>query len=186
MKYRLIIVAAALAGSLLGCSSELTDNGSPVELVVTNTQNLQRIDIRTGATGCDASVGTINMLVLPKNTSVTGNFVQVRVTRYRVSYQRTDGGTQVPASFVRSIDTLLTLGESTALAEFVILQGDAITQSPFAALLPANGGRDPETGRPLVKMDVIVELFGETLGGDNVYDATRFPLDFCFNCGGCA
>jgi hypothetical protein len=34
-------------------------------------------------------------------------------------------------------------------------------------------------------MDVIVEIFGETLGGDAVYDATRFPLDFCYSCGGC-
>ena len=186
MKIRLITAAAVMAASLLGCSSELTDNGAPVELVVTNTQNLQRIDIRSGAAGCDTNVGTINMLVLPKNSSVTGDFVQVRVTRYRVSYQRTDGGTQVPASFVRSIDTLIDVGATGTLSEFVILQSDAITQAPFAALLPANGGRDPQTGRPVVRMDVIVELFGETLGGDNVYDVTRFPLDFCYNCGGCA
>jgi hypothetical protein len=66
-----------------------------------------------------------------------------------------------------------------------VVEPDALTLAPFAALLPQNGGRDPVTGRPFVKLDVIVEIFGETLGGDRVYDATRFPLDFCYDCGGC-
>ena len=186
-KRKLIALAAcALAAAVMGCNSELTSNAAPVEFVVTNTQNLQRLDISDNTdTDCDESVGTINMQVIPKSGSVTGSLNSVRVTRYRVSYQRTDGGRLVPASFVRTIDTLIASGQTGSLTEFVILEGDAINQAPFASLLPQNGGRDPDTGRPLVKMDVIVEIFGETLGGDNVYDATRFPLDFCFDCGGC-
>lgn len=181
------LAAAALAGVVIGCSSELTDNSSPVELVVTNTQAIQQIDLAPNDDpDCDVSVGTINMNVIAKNTSVGGDFNSVRVTRYRVSYQRTDGGRQVPAPFVRSIDTVIAVGSSGGLTDFVILEADAVRFAPFAALLPQNGGRDPDTGRDRVKMDVIVEIFGETLGGDNVYDSTRFPLDFCYNCpGGC-
>jgi hypothetical protein len=37
-----------------------------------------------------------------------------------------------------------------------------------------------------VKLEVILEVFGETLAGDNVFDSTAFPLEFCFDCGGCA
>jgi len=181
---RTFVAVAALAAALSGCSGELTDSGSPVLLVVTNTQTISQIDL-AGGTGCTDTIGTINMQVIPKNTTVTGNFVQVRVTRYRVSYQRTDGGSQVPAAFVRSTDQLIGSGSTAALSGFVILEADATNQAPFVALLPQNGGRDPVTGRPVVKMDVIVEIFGETLGGDRVYDATRFPLDFCFSCGGC-
>jgi hypothetical protein len=184
------IAMAALAAAVLGiggCSSELTDNSAPVELIVTNTQLLRQLDISPNDDAdCDGSVGTINMQVIPKNTSIAGDFNQVRVTRYRVSYQRTDGGRQVPSSFVRSMDTLIGLNETGTLTSFVILEGTALNQAPFAALLPQNGGRDPDTGQRTVKMDVIVEIFGETLGGDNVYDATRFPLDFCYDCGGCA
>ena len=184
-KPRMIIAAAALAAAVFGCSGELTDNGSPVELVVTNSQTVSQLDL-AGGTGCDGTIGEIKMQVIPKSGAVTGNFVQVRITRYRVSYQRTDGGRSVPFSFVRSTDQLIGVGATASLSQFLILEGDALTQAPFAALLPENGGRDPDTGRPVVKMDVIVELFGETLGGDRVFDATRFPLDFCFNCGGCA
>jgi hypothetical protein len=187
MNRKLIALAASsLAAAVFGCSSELTDNSAPVELVVTNTQNIQQIDLAPNDDpDCQESVGTINMNVIAKNPSVGGDFTAVRVTRYRVSYQRTDGGRQVPASFVRSIDTLINVGQSSGLEEFVILEGDAVRFAPFAALLPQNGGRDPDTGRDRVKMDVIVELFGETLGGDNVYDSTRFPLDFCYDCNGC-
>lgn len=187
MKKNLLLVAVILlASSMLSCSGELTDDAAPVKLVVTNTQNLRIIDFAPNDDAdCDQNVGTINMQVIPKSENATGNFVQVRATRYRVSYQRTDGGTQVPAPFVRSMDTLINVGGSSSLSTFTILEGDALNQAPFAALLPQNGGRDPQTGRPVIKMEVIVEIFGETLGGDNVYDATRFPLDFCFDCGGC-
>ena len=181
---KVIVAAAALAAAMFGCSGELTNSAAPVELVVTNSQNVSQIDL-AGGTGCTGTIGTINLQVLPKNSSATGNFVQVRVTRYRVSYQRTDGGRTVPASFVRSTDQLLAVGGATSLSGFVVLEGDATIQAPFAALLPQNGGRDPDTQRPVVKMDVIVEIFGETLSGDAVYDATRFPLDFCYACGGC-
>lgn len=185
-KISMLALVALVAAASLSCSGELTDNAAPVELVVTNTQQIQRIDLKPNTDpDCDKPVGTILMQVLAKNSSAGGDFTSVRVTRYRVSYQRTDGGRLVPAPFVRSMDTIIGIGETSNLTQFVIIQQDAITQAPFAALLPQNGGRDPDTGRPVVKMDVIVEVFGETLAGDRVYDATRFPLDFCYDCQGC-
>lgn len=180
------VAVLALAAIVTGCSGELADSSAPVELVVTNTQNLQILDLSPNDDPeCDQDVGTINLLVLPKRDGVTGNATQVRVTRYRVSYTRTDGGRTVPAAFVRTMDTLVSVGSSANVSQFLVVEPDALSQAPFAALLPQNGGRDPDTGRPFVKLDVTMEFFGETLGGDRVYDSTRFPLDFCFDCGGC-
>ncbi len=186
-KWTLVTVALASMAAL-SCSTELTDSAAPVELVVTNTQNVSVVDLDPNVvdTDCDKPIGTINMQVIPKNENAGGNFSQVRVQRYRVSYRRTDGGTLVPAPFVRSIDTLIAVGGSSQGSNFTILEADALLQAPFAALQPQNGGRDAETGRPLVKLEVVVEVFGETLAGDNVYDATAFPVDFCYGCGGCA
>lgn len=187
MRTRLTLAVVALASmAALSCSSELTDSASPVELVVTNTQNLSRLDLDplSNDADCSEQIGTVNMQVIPKG-GASGTFLQVRVQRYRVSYRRTDGGTVVPASFVRSMDTLIGVG-SSATSNFTVLESDALTQAPFAALQPQNGGRDAETGRPLVQLEVILEVFGETLAGDNVFDSTVFPLEFCFACGGCA
>jgi hypothetical protein len=184
------VAVLALVTAFFGCSGELTDSAAPVELVVTNTQNLQILDLDPAVASadpdCDQDIGTINLQVFPKRADVTGNAAQVRVTRYRVSYQRTDGGKLVPASFVRSMDTLVGVGSTADGTGFLVVEPDAIVQAPFVALLPQNGGRDPDTGRPIVKMDVIMEFFGETLGGSNVYDATRFPLDFCYGTCGCS
>lgn len=187
MKNQVILVAVALVSmTASSCSTELTDNAAPVELVVTNTQNLTRLDIDPLTTDADCAqqIGTVNMQVIAKNSSATGSFVQVRVRRYRVSYRRTDGGTIVPAPFVRSIDTLIGVGESVG-SNFTVIEAEALLQAPFAGLQPQNGGRDAETGQPVVKLEVFLEVFGETLAGDNVYDSTAFPLEFCYGCGGC-
>ncbi|HUP62778.1 MAG TPA: hypothetical protein VNA69_20425 [Thermoanaerobaculia bacterium] len=180
----MISIVAVLTTAMLGCGGEYTQSGSPIALLVTSVPLMSQIDLAGGA-GCDGFAAEVKVQAVAKNASAGGTFNQVRLSSYRVSYIRTDGGSQVPASFVRTLDTIIASGGSASLPEFVILEGDAVGQAPFAALQPQNGGRDPVTGRPLVKMDVIVEVFGETLGGDRVYDATRFPLDFCFNCGGC-
>src|SRR6185436_3990232 len=109
-----------------------------------------------------------------------------RISRYRVSYVRTDGGSLVPSPFVKSLDALLTVGGGATSSPFIVFEADALNAAPFAALFPNNGGRDPQTGRSNIKMEVITEVFGRTLAGDNVYDATRQPVTFCYACGGCS
>lgn len=182
---KVLTIAALAAIASLSCSGELTDNAAPVEFVVTHTSTVSVLDIApNNDPECNADLGTIQMRVIPKNTSVGGNLVQVRVNRYRVSYRRTDGGTVVPAMFVRAIDTLVGVGQ-TAPASFSLFELGALSQAPFVSLLPQNGGRDPETLRPFIRLEVILEVYGETLAGDNVYDSTTIPLEFCYDCGGC-
>jgi len=187
-----VALAALTAAALLSCKESNRQN-SPVTLIVTTTQTLQRIDIRPNAQNCDQSVGTVNiknMLVQGTNPSenlpTNSTLDDVRITGYRISYRRTDGGTSVPASFTRSISLLVPINGIGDLGTFLILQTDALTQAPFAALLPQNGGRDPQTGRTVVQMNVILEVFGETLAGERVSGSTTIPLDFCYDCLGCA
>ena len=193
MTKRWIATAAAtlMLPLLVACnSSDLGKQNSPVALVVTNKQDLSTIDI-LGGTGCNVDIGTINLQSFVKNPnantdiSVNPELNNIQITRYRVSYQRVDGGTLVPAPFVRSIDILLTPGAASSGNKFTILQTDAFTQAPFAALVSGDG-RDPETQRKFITMDVIVEVFGSTLAGETVSGVTRFPLEFCASCGGCS
>jgi len=88
---------------------------------------------------------------------------------------------------VRTIDTLLTPGGApSSSTKFQLFELDSLLHAPFQSLFPNNGGRDPETGRPIVALVVTVEVFGETLAGERVSGSTSFPLDFCFDCGGCS
>ena len=180
-----IMLCALSVAALTGCS-EASRQTSPVDLIVTTAQTVQRIDL-AGGTNCNSALGTINMEARLKNTKNAGSLNDVKVISYRVSYVRTDGGKVVPPSFVRSMSTLLTVGGGIqSLSNFIVFDAGAFSQAPFPALLTQNGGVDPETGKRSVQLDVIVEVFGQTLAGEDVSGSTRFPLTFCFNCGGCA
>ncbi|HUP47231.1 MAG TPA: hypothetical protein VNA04_00425, partial [Thermoanaerobaculia bacterium] len=106
MRGALMIAIAAVSFS---CTNEFTRSAAPVELLVTNTQELQIIDLAgdpPGRTECQGTIGEIILRAILKapTPTVDQRFNDVRVTRYRVSYVRTDGGTLVPAPFVRSVD----------------------------------------------------------------------------------
>lgn len=185
--YSKLLIAVVAAAGITGCSNDLNRNAAPVELVATNSQNLHVLDL-AGGTRCNETVATVNLQAFTKNADQISDqtFNQVRITRYQVSYVRTDGGKIVPASFVRSIDNLITPGGApSAVSNFQAFEVDALSHAPFQSLFPNNGGRDPETGRPLVSMDAILDVFGETLAGERVSARTRVPLDFCYSCGGC-
>src|SRR5438270_11254771 len=68
MRVALITVAAAAA---LSCSNEFTRSSSPVSLIVTNSQQIQQIDLNgngtSGNTNCDQDVGTISVEARLKN-----------------------------------------------------------------------------------------------------------------------
>lgn len=187
-----IVLAALTATALLSCK-ESNRQSSPVTLVMATSQILQRIDLKPGALNCDQNIGTVTITnTLVQNTVPNANLPtnstldDVRITQYRISYRRTDGGTSVPAPFTRSISLVVPLGTAGNLGTFLAFQPDALTQAPFAALLPQNGGRDPQTGRTVVQMDITLEVFGETMAGERVSGSTRIPLDFCYDCQGCA
>ena len=185
------VVSLALLGvSMLTCS-EINKQNAPVRLVVTNTQLLHKLDL-AGGVGCDVNLATVSIearLLPPPSVNLPTDirFDDVRIDRYRVSYVRTDGGHLVPAPFVRSISSLITVnGGAQNLGTFLAFDATALNQAPFAALLPQNGGRDPETGRSIVTMDLILEVFGQTLAGEAVSGSTRMTVDFCVQCSGCS
>lgn len=192
MKKIALIVAIALPSvAILSCSS-ISRESSPVQLVVAGTQNLNQVDLQPGAAGCAASLGTVQLQVrLLQNQSdplhpVNNNLNDVKLDRYQVTYLRTDNGKLVPPTFVRSTSQLLTAGAApSSLSDFIAFETNAFNLAPFAALQPQNGGRDPETGLNFVKMDIILTVYGETLAGERVQGSARFPVNFCYGCGGC-
>jgi hypothetical protein len=187
-KFGVVMILSLSSVWMLSCSDLGKKNG-PVTLIVTATQTLQRIDLEGSANGCDQNIATVEIRSLPLqggNVPIDNRFNDVILTSYRVSYVRTDGGHQVPEPFVRSTTGTISGGSAGSLNGLQAFVPNALNQAPFAALLPQNGGADPETGKPFVQMDILLEVFGETIAGERVSGSTRIPLDFCFHCGGCA
>jgi hypothetical protein len=185
MKHRKVLhlMLGCLVGAMAFSCNEINRQSSPVVLIVTFSQDIHKIDV---ASGCTVPVGTVNLQALLKNPLTASTFNDVKISSYRVSYVRTDGGTVVPAPFVKSISTLITVGGGqSALTSFNLFDRDTFNQAPLAALQPQNGGRDPETGKAFVQLDEIIEFFGQTTAGESVSGSTRIPFDFCYNCGGC-
>lgn len=196
---RIALIAISLLLMIVaGSCNDINKQESPVSLIVSNSQVLTRIDLAgdpAGSTECQKNVSEIHLTSVVvggnfppvTNTAVTiADLNQIKVDRYQVSYVRVDGGHLVPAPFVRSTSVVLAAGASGTPSTFVVFDPNALNQAPFAALLPQNGGVDPETGKPIITMDVILTFFGQTLAGERVSGNTRMTIDFCFSCGGCA
>jgi len=197
MKRVALVATSALLMLAAGSCNDINKQEAPVSLVVSNTQDLHRIDLAgdpAGSTNCQTGIGTVilqNIVVQSASSNANPNVSgadlnQIKVDRYQVSYFRADGGHLVPAPFVRSTSIVLPTGGQSSGTSFVVFDPNALNQAPFAALLPQNGGVDPETGKPIITMDVIMTFFGETLAGSRVSGNTRFTLDFCYSCGGCS
>ncbi|MGK2859135.1 MAG: hypothetical protein ACSLFQ_18195 [Thermoanaerobaculia bacterium] len=181
---RMTLVLLSL-GAMLGfasCTSDINEEGAPVELVATFDQEILVYDYEP-LNGCDTGVGALNVRSVVKTQNPDQRFLDVRLSTIRVSYKRTDGGTVVPASYVQAISGLITGGGAGVVTGFLLYDPNALLQAPFVSLRPENGGRDPETGKPVIIIETKIEIFGETLSGEKVSAETRFPLSFCYGCG---
>jgi hypothetical protein len=172
------MLAGFVSLAAFGCS-EINRDVSPVDMRATTQINQSIYDIASPPASSDIADILLSTIV-KGNDSV---LLDVKLQAYRVSFIRTDGGSAIPPPFTVSVNQLIppnSTGEE--LDNFVPVDPLSLRNAPFAALLPQNGGRDPETGRSTVDMDVRVEVFGETLSGEDVYAVTRFPLTFCYGC----
>lgn len=173
-------------GAMLGfasCGSDINEEGAPVELVATFDQEILVFDY-SPTDGCDSGgVGTLEVRSVVKTTSADTRFLDVKLSTIRVSYKRTDGGTVVPPAYVQAISGLIPTGGTGTVSGFLMFDPNALLQAPFVSLLPQNGGRDPETGKPAIIIETKIEIWGETLSGEKVVAETRFPISFCYGCG---
>jgi hypothetical protein len=179
-----VIAIAMIAFNTLSCSGDLNKGDSPVELIATTKADVLVLDLSDSNCGKNGLGTTTLRSIIKRKDPTDTRFLDVQLKSYRVSYVRTDGGTLVPQSFVRTISGTVTAGGAgSSLSDLLIFEPGAFLEAPFAALLAQNGGRDPETGKGTVTLDIIVDVFGETISGQNVSARTRWPLTVCVGCG---
>jgi hypothetical protein len=170
----------ALAVAAAGCTNKQGETEAPVFLTVNIQQQPGFINV-----GVVAPVQVATMVVAShlKNPSQTDpqQFASVTLESYTVHFQRTDGGTKVPADFSSAVGVLVQSGGSATLTGFPILPASAIQSSPFDQLLPFNGGIDRETGKDEIDMAFTITFFGHTVSGQRVQsESATGPLFFRF------
>ena len=77
---------------------------------------------------------------------------------------------------------LVSAGGTSTTGVFHLAELGVFNQAPFVAILPQNGGKDPDTGLKVLKFNVTTTIFGQTLAGDNVSASSTIPLQVCYDC----
>jgi hypothetical protein len=115
---------------------------------------------------------TINSIVADPLGS-TSSLMDVELESIEVRYERADGGTRLPPTYV--VKTLATVpaGGSFTIAGQELMSFDQLNSPPLSDLLIENGGFDRETGLTFIRLNLFIRVFGRTLGNRSVDSVSR-------------
>ena len=172
---RLLMVSLALLG--LGCDerTEETDSGGVLlEVEFVSVPNVVSVNEANTTGGGLVTVTTLNVnSVVARPGSTTSPLMDVELEAIEITFRRVDGGSRVPASLVDRLLFTVPVGGTLTVTNQPIMSLDQLQNPPMSDLLFENGGFDKETGKTFIRMDVIVRVFGRTLGERRVESVPR-------------
>jgi hypothetical protein len=187
MTVRRTILAASILAALLmpGCNERFDDSASPLWFTVTSitpssTPFGDVYDSSTNSFHPDTVDVGLEAHFADQNEPPSGSaYTTIQVDRYRVSFSRTDGGVEVPAGFEQSLSVQVEAeGAEVLISGLVILRADQKLQPPLVYLTPLSYGFEPSTGYTTIACNCLVEFFGHTLDGEQVYAAGGVGINF--------
>lgn len=182
MHKRLTIVVCLIAAvSLIGCESRTDRSEGGVVLSITDFDGLPiRVSVNDPATGDVVQIDSITLTSIPKDPNApTSNLMNVEMESYQVTYTRIDGGNEVPPPLVQSIFGVTPVGGNNVYDNLPVMGIDQFDNPPLSNLFFENGGVDPETGNPYVRVRFQLRFFGETVTGEDVASNTvSFDIEF--------
>lgn len=179
-------LAAALAGA--GCTAGVLDDDSeaPVVLVAGNLTTVSDPfgDILTsGGTIPEDSVSVALTSRLKNPNDLTQPALQdIIVERYEVTFERTDGGSAVPAGFQRAVNAKVVVTPNGQQNEFVttvtviVMPSTSKVQPPLSHLL--SPGVEPGTGFINIQVRATIRFFGHTVAGEAVATQASVGINF--------
>lgn len=184
--FRATLLLVLAAGALGSASCTMREGQSNSYLIIErleasaggsddDAETTLQSDVRSSDGGVFEDVGTVVFRLGQKDpASLTSSNNFVTVTRYRVSYLRTDGrntpGIDVPHPFEGAFTVTVT-DEGTAAANFVLVRIQAKRESPLPSLVGCGGG---------CAVTTIAEItfFGRDQAGRDVAATGRIQVDF--------
>ena len=188
-----LYVVAAMLFMMMGCgaSGEIDNTENAVVLVITSivpsTDPFGDV-LTSGGTILDDTIDVVFAAHLKAPVIGVGNTAaptlqDIIIERYEVTYERTDGGTQVPAGFERgfTLRVVLTphgvpsLREST-YSGLVIAPSTTKAQPPVSLLI--DPGFESTTGYVNIQVNAHITFFGRTVAGDRVTVSATVGMNF--------
>jgi hypothetical protein len=172
-------LAVASLGLLPGCNNNKQgDDAAPVYLTISFELLPAQKNVADGLPLQIQMAAVRNVIKVPGNG--LSSFLDVQLDRYRVDWERIDGGTRTSASEEFGGDVVVPAGGSSNLTNYIFMSRSAMMLPPLDQLFPFNGGIDRETGKQEVRMRAHVTLFGHTLAGQPVGGTGNFDMDFIY------
>ena len=176
----LLLLLAALP--MAGCSEDAGDvDSGGVSLTISDFDGLPTlIGMEQAAAIGLVSIDTLTIESIVQNPELGSTDLQtIKLRSYEVRYSRADGGERVPTPLVEGLISTVPVGGQTTFDNLPILRIEQLRNPPLSDLLFANGGVDDETGNDVIKLNLRLRFFGETLGGRNVVSQPQsFTVDF--------
>ncbi len=163
---RALLLLTVLLGAI-GCadSVEEVDSGGVI-LEVDFDNSIFRVGVNDGNL---VSLPTVTMnSIVTRPGGPTSQLMDIRLETVQVTYTRNDTGVRVPPPFVYQLTGAIPVGGTLTFSNLPILTVEQIENPPLSDLAFENGAVDRETGAQIIKLNVTVQVFGETLGGTNV------------------
>ena len=167
--HRLALAAMLLAilSVTFGCaeSVEETDTGG-VFLQVEFDDSIFRVGVNDTNL---VSLETVTIdSIVKRQGGPTSSIMDVRLETVQITYTRTDTGTRVPPPFVYRLTGTIPVGGTLTFNNLPIMTVEQIQNPPLSDLLFENGAVDRETGAQIIKLNVTLQVFGETFGGTSI------------------
>lgn len=170
---RLLLVAALvlLAAACDDRASGTDSGGVLLDVEVASAGIPFRVNVN-GADSLMLPSLEINSTVADPN-GVTSSLMDVELETLEVRYVRSDAGTRAPPPYVVEVLGTVPVGGTLTLNNWDVMSFEQFRTPPLSDLKFENGGVDAETGLNVVRLDLIIRVFGRTRAGDEVASVPR-------------
>ena len=168
-----VALAGILTLGLLACEqrTDRTDGGG-VLLTFGDIAWADSYSVSASAAAGAARIEEVVIVSVAKDPdAVTSALMDVELSSYEVSFQRSDTGTRLPPVLVATSPGIVPVNSNLTISGMTFLGEGQLLNPPLADLLAVNGGFDRETGSATIVLDVSIVFFGRTLSGDEVQSA---------------
>ena len=180
---KFIALAVAVA-PLVGCGEFTREGRSPMVLVVDrletgDDENTLRSDVVTDEGSIFNDNARVGLRLISKDPGAPGipaptsTLNAVTVTRYRVTYRRTDGrnteGVDVPYAFDSAMTVTIPAGDQTVEGTFQIVRHSAKEEAPLKAL---------SFNRSIISTIATVTFYGHDQAGNEISAQASMGIDF--------